>query len=170
MESFGSPFALGTGRYAGATSRIQSISYPNGQMTNLAYFPITGDRRLQEINNQNTGRSKRTAAVKPSSMPTTSPTIQRSTDDRTTRTTDAVPTPSNVPAMSRHADFPRLNRGNSSVPGIQGTNNESGLQPELRPAHIHRFTFATVEIESSDPRNRKVTSNQRDQPAKQQPG
>jgi RHS repeat-associated protein len=49
--------ALGnfTYSYVGATSRIQNVNYPNGQTTNFLYFPNTGDRRLQEINNQKTG-------------------------------------------------------------------------------------------------------------------
>jgi len=41
--------------YVGQTTRIQSITAPNGQSTTFGYLPNTGDRRLQEIHNQKTG-------------------------------------------------------------------------------------------------------------------
>jgi RHS repeat-associated protein len=48
---------LGTFNYAyvDQTSRVQSVSYPNGQTTTYNYFANSGDRRLQEILNQKTG-------------------------------------------------------------------------------------------------------------------
>ena len=49
--------ALGTFGYgyAGATGRITSISYPNGQTATYTYLGNTGDRRLQEIRNEASG-------------------------------------------------------------------------------------------------------------------
>lgn len=41
-------FTLG---YVGVTSRLASLSYPNGQATNYAYFDNAGQHRLQEIKN-----------------------------------------------------------------------------------------------------------------------
>jgi RHS repeat-associated protein len=44
--------ALGAGNDKG-TTRLSSINYPNGQVTNFSYFSTTYDERLQEINNLN---------------------------------------------------------------------------------------------------------------------
>jgi RHS repeat-associated protein len=46
--------ALGTFRYeyVGATLRIETASYPNGQTTNYGYFDNAGDRRLQTIHHR----------------------------------------------------------------------------------------------------------------------
>ncbi len=95
--------------YVGTTSRIQNISYPNGQTTSFAYFPNSADRRLQEINNQKTGAitiSKFNYTYDPAGNVTTwtqqaDTTIRAydftydATDQLTTarlRTADAVPT------------------------------------------------------------------------------
>ncbi|HKP94564.1 MAG TPA: RHS repeat-associated core domain-containing protein [Fibrobacteria bacterium] len=45
--------ALGTFtyKYVGATGRLDSLIYPNGQKTKYGYFSSTGDFRLQEIKN-----------------------------------------------------------------------------------------------------------------------
>jgi RHS repeat-associated protein len=45
----GSPVGNFTSVYDGSTTRPLSLSYPNGQTTQYAYFPNAGDRRLQEI-------------------------------------------------------------------------------------------------------------------------
>jgi RHS repeat-associated protein len=46
--------ALGTFRltYVGATGRIQSIAYPNGQESVLSYFGALGDQRLRRLRHQ----------------------------------------------------------------------------------------------------------------------
>jgi RHS repeat-associated protein len=46
--------ALGTFRliYVGATERVQSIAYPNGQETVLSYFGVLGDQRLRRLRHQ----------------------------------------------------------------------------------------------------------------------
>lgn len=41
--------------YVGATNRLSSIQYPNGQSTSYSYFGNTGDLRLQEIENLTSG-------------------------------------------------------------------------------------------------------------------
>jgi RHS repeat-associated protein len=41
--------------YVNQTSRLQSVTYPNGQTGGYSYFPNSGDHRLQEILNQKTG-------------------------------------------------------------------------------------------------------------------
>ena len=43
--------------YFGATGRLQSVSYPNGQTTAYVYLPNTADKRLAEIHNQKPGAS-----------------------------------------------------------------------------------------------------------------
>ena len=46
--------ALGTFRlsYVGATERVKSIAYPNGQESVLSYFGVLGDHRLRRIRHQ----------------------------------------------------------------------------------------------------------------------
>ncbi len=41
--------------YDGATGRPTSLTYPNGQQTNYAYYDNLGDHRLQEIHNKRPG-------------------------------------------------------------------------------------------------------------------
>jgi len=41
--------------YVNQTSRLQSVSFPNGQTTTYSYFSNSGDRRLQQILNHKTG-------------------------------------------------------------------------------------------------------------------
>ena len=43
--------------YVGATSRVASVSYPNGQLTSYSYFTNTGDNRLQTVWNKRPGGS-----------------------------------------------------------------------------------------------------------------
>src|SRR5262249_61201820 len=40
--------------YDGLMSRPIALTYPNGQTTQYAYFPDTGDHRLQQIKHQQT--------------------------------------------------------------------------------------------------------------------
>jgi YD repeat-containing protein len=48
---------IGTFAYAydGATSRLASLTYPNGQTSTYVYFPNAGDARLQEIHHRTPG-------------------------------------------------------------------------------------------------------------------
>ena len=45
------PLGTGTNVYVGSTSRLDHAVYPNGQVTQYAYFGNDGDNRLQEIKN-----------------------------------------------------------------------------------------------------------------------
>jgi RHS repeat-associated protein len=55
VSSIANPLATGTSlfqyAYVGATGRVSTINYPNGQQTDFSYYGNTGDDRLQEINN-----------------------------------------------------------------------------------------------------------------------
>jgi RHS repeat-associated protein len=45
---------IGTFSYAfvGTTKRLESVTYPNGQVSSYTYFPNSGDQRLQEIHHK----------------------------------------------------------------------------------------------------------------------
>ncbi|HSH39565.1 MAG TPA: hypothetical protein VK993_12340, partial [Chthoniobacterales bacterium] len=45
------PLGVFSNTYVGVSPRLQSIGYPNGQSTVFTHFPISGDRRLQTIQN-----------------------------------------------------------------------------------------------------------------------
>jgi RHS repeat-associated protein len=52
LSSQGDPIGTFTYAYVGTTSRLQTLTYPNGQTSAYAYFPNSGDRRLQEIHHK----------------------------------------------------------------------------------------------------------------------
>jgi RHS repeat-associated protein len=49
------PLGSFTYGYDGTTGRLLSMTYPNGQSTNYAYYPNSGDHRLQEIHHRRSG-------------------------------------------------------------------------------------------------------------------
>jgi RHS repeat-associated protein len=55
IQSQTSPLGTFGLTYIGITDRLQSVSYPNGEATTYAYFPNTGDKRLQEIHHKKPG-------------------------------------------------------------------------------------------------------------------
>jgi RHS repeat-associated protein len=52
FTNLGDPIGSFTAAYVGTTSRLSSLTYPNGQMTSYAYFPNSGDKHLQEIHHR----------------------------------------------------------------------------------------------------------------------
>src|SRR5262249_45558401 len=46
------PIGTFTYTYVSNTGRVQRLSYPNGQTTTYAYYPVTQDLRLQEIHHR----------------------------------------------------------------------------------------------------------------------
>jgi RHS repeat-associated protein len=55
LVSDSNPLGSFTYSYDGATSRLSSIAYPNGQSVAYAYFGNSGDHRLQDIHNKLAG-------------------------------------------------------------------------------------------------------------------
>jgi YD repeat-containing protein len=49
LQSVTNPLGTFNYSYVGVTERLQSLSYPNGQTTELSYFPAGEDHRLQQI-------------------------------------------------------------------------------------------------------------------------
>lgn len=49
LQSVTNPLGTFNYSYAGVTERLQTLSYPNGQTTELSYFGATDDHRLQQI-------------------------------------------------------------------------------------------------------------------------
>jgi RHS repeat-associated protein len=49
LESVTNPLGTFNYSYVGVTERLQSLSYPNGQSTELSYFPAGEDHKLQQI-------------------------------------------------------------------------------------------------------------------------
>jgi RHS repeat-associated protein len=52
LSSQGDPIGTFTYAYVGATRRVQSVTYPNGQLSTYTYLPNVGDQRLQEIHHK----------------------------------------------------------------------------------------------------------------------
>jgi len=52
LATQGDPIGTFAHAYDGATGRLTSLTYPNGQTSTYAYFPNSGDRRLQEIHHK----------------------------------------------------------------------------------------------------------------------
>jgi YD repeat-containing protein len=52
LTILGDPLGSFTRAYVGTTSRLASLTYPNGQQSTYAYHPNSGDKRLQEIHHR----------------------------------------------------------------------------------------------------------------------
>jgi RHS repeat-associated protein len=52
LASQGDPIGTFTYAYDGATGRLQSLAYPNGQTSTYTYLPNAADRRFQEIHHK----------------------------------------------------------------------------------------------------------------------
>jgi RHS repeat-associated protein len=52
LTTLGDPLGSFTHAYVGTTSRLASLTYPNGQQSTYAYHPNSGDKRLQEIHHR----------------------------------------------------------------------------------------------------------------------
>ncbi|HEY2944635.1 MAG TPA: RHS repeat-associated core domain-containing protein [Vicinamibacteria bacterium] len=52
LTTLGDPLGSFTHAYVGTTSRLASLTYPNGQQSTYAYHPNSGDKRLHEIHHR----------------------------------------------------------------------------------------------------------------------
>jgi RHS repeat-associated protein len=52
LSSQGDPIGTFGYAYVGTTGRLQSVTYPNGQLSSYGYLPNSGDQRLQEIHHK----------------------------------------------------------------------------------------------------------------------
>jgi YD repeat-containing protein len=52
LTTLGDSLGNFTHAYVGVTGRLSSLTYPNGQLSSYAYFPNSGDKRLQEIHHK----------------------------------------------------------------------------------------------------------------------
>ncbi len=52
LQSQGDPIGTFTYAYVSNSGRVQTVTYPNGQTTTYAYYPVAQDLRLQEIHHK----------------------------------------------------------------------------------------------------------------------
>jgi RHS repeat-associated protein len=57
-SSYANPLGVFSRSFAGATRRVTGINYPDGQSSQIEYFPATGDNRLQRITHRRADASQ----------------------------------------------------------------------------------------------------------------